>query len=693
MTNTPSIGSASITRNQRKNQKDTSILTQDTFSNLLSSPNANRFNFEKDFVLQRNNEVIAARSKVLDSMVPYYRYRIGTDLQIKGQRIPFSDLTDFIHVDNLFGPVFSFCCDEKDFEDSRKSPKRIDMTPFICVGLCELLAVEIMKENDLDSFNDEINRLFQDVSCTVHDYKQIREFLFNETGDESKDRCNPLTIPLSMTSSYVDYRYEWIREYSAKLFVISLVSQKDFVTILLKCFERLYLTTMPFYLGLYGDSKSKDRYGFMSCLYRSLTDRGLTFKKIGYTADDKKHYISDCRGISIYSASILIFGFNELFAEKRNTFKHGMSAFLKSSNTNTKQKETDTDEPDDESTEHPIRRTGEGLFGLTQVLLKCIGDDFIGRYLKNGRFRLRNTSIEHFYYSYGHLRMTNTGSSTINGILREQYENEIVFRKAFEVQNTTHYDKLCKDDTCIHYFTMPYLMAALESLVNVDEFVSMDAYERLGRTKDAEIRQLMNENARLAKNNRSSEMDIDFTSTDTYHKMNDQIEAQAKRIKELEYQLVRKTTMTESLTTELNDMKTRFQNMFLEDTADESLLETDNGLTEDVSIEDMVDYLNNFRLIMIGGRPDLAVRMKELGWDNFMQLDRENTNMVTGKADFFCINTKFTAHKVVRLVESSYSAQKDQIFYYNGTNVIGLLRVCYKFVKNWVESETIIKEA
>lgn len=110
--------------------------------------------------------------------------------------------------------------------------------------------------------------------------------------------------------------------------------------------------------------------------------------------------------------------------------------------------------------------------------------------------------------------------------------------------------------------------------------------------------------------------------------------------------------------------------------------------SEDIPLEDMIDFLNGFKFTMVGGRDELLSKLKEIGWTNVAQISSESASNTAMQSDFFCINTRFISHKIVRLVESDYASQRDQMFYYNGTNIQLLVQVCYDFVTAWFEKES-----
>lgn len=611
---------------------------------------------------------------------PHLSYKVRDNLQINGKRIPFADITTFVLKDGFYIPAF--CC-EKIKEDDIK----IDMIPFLCVGMSELTAMSITKE----SYDKELPVDLPDLTRWDHydleDYKRVR----NELGPDSlTDNKNPMYIPLNMTSRFVDYRYEWICECAQSLYLQSRLSEKEFISSLMDCVDGLYNTGLPFFLGI--SMTDKERLGsnqlnlfdglkpnspkqahheaLASCvldtdhkntlysLFPNLQQypkEGMVFKKMGYCVNDDKYYISDCRGLSIYAFLIVMYAIYEVFGDTKilgsHILEHGM----------------DHDEINDCLS-----------YNLLSCFKNCLGNDFIGKYFELGRFHISKCSYEGNYYVIGHMRSVATGSKMIKGVPKQQYENEIVFRKAFGMQRTANYNRDGHDDTGIHYFSVFELLGFLDRSFNVDAVVDAAESQRLISDTERQIKKLVSENERLTsiaadyKQLKSKE-----TEKSDYQKL---LSDRDKRIKELEYQLSVKSGIIENMTQELKEEKTKNRNIFLEET-----VENEDFASEiSVSQAEMIDYLNNFRILMIGGRNDLLDKLADMGWTNVDQLTKENTNAVGSKTDFFCVNTKFVAHRLVCMVESAYPDRRDQMLYYNGTNPDKLIQVCYQFVKNWM---------
>lgn len=611
---------------------------------------------------------------------PQLSYKVRDNLQINGKRIPFADITTFVLKDGFYLPAF--CCDEVKEDDVK-----IDMIPFLCVGISELTAMNITKESFDKELPVDLLDLIKWDYYDLEDYKRVRNEL---SQDSLTDNKNPMYIPLNMTSRFVDYRYEWICECAQSLYLQSKLSEREFMSSLMDCVDGLYNTGLPFFLGI--SMTDKERLGsnqlnlfdglkpnspkqahheaLASCVLDSehkntlyslfpnlqqYPKEGMVFKKMGYCVNDDKYFISDCRGLSIYAFLIVMYAIYEVFGDTKilgsHILEHGM----------------DHDEVNDCLS-----------YNLLSCFKNCLGNDFIGKYFELGRFHISKCSYEGNYYVIGHMRSVATGSKMIKGVPKQQYENEIVFRKAFGMQKTANYNRDGHDDTGIHYFSVFELLGFLDRSFNVDTVVDAAESQRLISDTERQIKKLVSENERLIsiaadyKQLKSKEAE-----KSDYQKL---LDDRDKRIKELEYQLSVKSGIIENMTQELKEEKTKNRNIFLEET-----VENEDFASEiSVSQAEMIDYLNNFRILMIGGRNDLLDKLADMGWTNVDQLTKENTNAVGSKTDFFCVNTKFVAHRLVSMVESAYPDRRDQMLYYNGTNTDKLIQVCYQFVKNWM---------
>ena len=578
-------------------------------------------------VLQKEKEQKEYRN--LENPKPALNYKVRDYLQINGKRIPFSDIITFVKKEDLYLPVC--CC-----EDVKEDDIKFDMSSFLSIGLSELIAVYLTKRDP--NMVRDIEDLFKRDEYDYEDCMRILGELRKDVVDK-----NPLGIPLSMTTRYVDYRYEWIRQYARSFYILSMLSQKDFITAFMTCVDKLYYTGLPFLRGF----EENDSIYCPELFEYPKSAR--TFGRIPFSVNGEEYSISDCRGLGIYATLIVMYSIYGKLGGHTEELKRIIG-----------------------KTEYSQSVPGE-LENLTNGFRQCIGDDFVGKYLQNGRFRIRTTSEEMAYYSLGHFRMTNSGQITINRIPKEQYENKILFQEAHGV-GFTETDRLGLDDTGIHYLTLPELRDVLLKFMDTKDLIHKSEYEKLERENGNEIRRLTDENKRL---NTIVKDRIETKAKETAAEETEKLlEAKESRIKELEYQLSVKSDIVSNLSQELKAEKEKTQNMFSEDELDEELTE------EALSLEEMIDYLNQFRILMVGGRIGLLGKLADIGWTNVDQVMKENA--IGGQVDFYCIHTRFVSHTIISLAESTFPDQRSQMLYYNGTNIEKLVHVCYHFVKNWV---------
>lgn len=122
----------------------------------------------------------------------------------------------------------------------------------------------------------------------------------------------------------------------------------------------------------------------------------------------------------------------------------------------------------------------------------------------------------------------------------------------------------------------------------------------------------------------------------------------------------------------------------------QSLEETEaEEVTDEVSLEEMVEYLNCFKLCIVGGRVELTDRLTELGLHNFVQATSANELQRVSDFDFTVMMTKFLGHSTFYSAMTKSSFNRDKNIYFNGTNVQSLISICYEFIDNCLKDENI----
>ena len=145
-----------------------------------------------------------------------------------------------------------------------------------------------------------------------------------------------------------------------------------------------------------------------------------------------------------------------------------------------------------------------------------------------------------------------------------------------------------------------------------------------------------------------------------------------------------KQGIIDRLRPEVEDLRAKVHNMY-----DVEELEPEAGVVDEtVSTSEMLAFVNQFRLIIVGGIDSLRFRMEDAGFTNFYVCASKYQNgSMDAVGDFYCICTKFISHKDTNYMEAKHSDQISQFFYFNGTNADMLLRTSYQFIKSWFKSE------
>lgn len=590
--------------------------------------------------------------------VPMLRYKVNDTLvKFKGQRIETEDFFKFVKRGDSYLPKFFV-------KDEEKGDKVIDMTPFICTGAAELLSL-VASDDNVGAFNEETEAIMSKVFLTIDELNTLLDKICISSEDLSK--FGVASVMYNMTSSYIDYRFPNIKKSASQLLILAFSRPSVACEYILKALTIIYGYASIFYYDKEALGTLEDDFEGMvakstnDAFNTFMTEKLIRYRKIGYTApdSDKKHFISDCRGLSVYSVLILMQCIYNKFSEMPSS----ASPIFDLSKTFITEKNQKT-------------------------FLACIGDDAIGSYMKTGRVIFKMFDYDKFgayVISTGLYPIKGTQTYNVDGreVLREAYEREILLRYANNVNRNSFKSKnYHRNISSVCYFeNTEAIWGSSYNFIPADLTKAYIDANQL-RKYMTQLDSVINLKEKLKSVEADSETKLAKAVDELEKKHSFVVEDYEKKIRDLEYQLSVKTDFIAKLSGELEVANSKLDSVFTEeDLAVEALS------SEDITLEDMVDFLNGFKFTMVGGRDELLSKLEEIGWTNVSQISAESSSNTTMQSDFFCINTRFISHKVVRLVESSYADQKDQMFYYNGTNIQLLVQVCYDFVTAWFEKE------
>ena len=371
----------------------------------------------------------------VSAMIPRVQTKYRDTLCFKGRKVDYKDFTKFVKRDNQYYPML-------DISDVSDSDLVLDLYPFINIGIAEALTcVHGHSTSQVDIYIRHLCDL-----CKHFSFEEIEPFIRLLDGDSVLENKENTLVTTTLRSSYCDSNWGSIRRIVCMLNALRLISPRRYCEAVMDAIRINYITCSLF-------TTPKDRLSVAKVSESAVSDnvldnfigsRCLDFNKIGYTIPNmkKKHYITDSRGIGIYTFMNLLFSVYSNFGEilSSSTIFIGY---------------------DKEERKEFIRKK----------INDCIGDDFWGKYLNTGRTRIRPCADCYIdiYYSkdtrpvdcYDVYDIMVNGSDVKYS--RQMYEDRKLFNRAFGVSSLKnnsaeipfHSTYYCSDteirDAILHY--------------------------------------------------------------------------------------------------------------------------------------------------------------------------------------------------------------------------------------------------
>jgi hypothetical protein len=603
---------------------------------------------------------VAEAKSLISSMkcvVPRVKVKYRDKLCFSGQKVEYPDITKFVLRDGKYIPLFTLT-------DKREGDICFDMYPLIFLGMVEILADESHNGgSEFYNFMASIieDGVFEDQSKFINTLRLIRSFDRSENDDD-------WYIARCLRSDFTTDSFNFIKTFYSNMICTSIANQELACKVLLESMNWAYLQSMMWFHG--------DTSNFVDCKSIIENSHSMTAKfycksyfepkKIGYTVPNskKKHYITNCRGAGIYAYLILLSAIYNKFGERLSS-----------------------------STKNIFNCKDDIVSDFQESFKNCLGDDYIGKYYRTGKYRGRDNSI---HYSIA-LQMSKSGDTKTeytleddSTISREEYENMILWRRANKVTCPKLDDKRFRRNYETYYcHTFSIYDSAVQMFVGDDNIYNKfedydDFMKRVAGDK------LLHEDvAKLIYDKVVSiDNDEEIIEKKKYDDDIQQIKAEnavicqnyEKKIEELNAIIASKTNIIEQLSAEAKEHNSFIQRIYTDDS-----IEQENEII-DIPLEEKVNFLNDYKIAIVGGFPNLIEKLESLGITNVCHLnDLQCANSTPITADFFCIITKSVSHKVVRLIESRYKNQSSEMMYYNGKNAQALINSCYAFIKEWME--------
>lgn len=592
-------------------------------------------------------------------LIPEFRIKLREELCFKGRKIPYADFTKCVKRDNTYTPLVCLPASSVKEDDIV-----LDLHPLLSAGVAEMLALLSHQEDFTDMQWLEWCAELEFAKDWFTMLDQIDESF---RADESVDTVSP-TLALSETlrTSIVDYRFVTIRRIYAQLNALHAVNPKSYCIALIEAMKVAYSGISLFMnpIAVFCHD-SRREISSLQQRWENLTKERLSrFGAIEYNVNNSGRIrrISDGRGLSISMLGMFLYDFFNKFGDFA-----GVAPVV------------------------PIRKR-ESREGLEQVFEACLGDDYVGRLLSNGKCRIMpcDNDMVMIGSEANFLAIDCQHRAELDGmeIGRGFAEGHMLWKHAVGIKEMEPTGILPPVD--VTYGTRSDFIHACIDFVFSRRGIKLSS-NLLNSKRDELVDAIMERvdaDATLEKYKTS----LENTTNATLARARDVLKRKDMEVTELrgslEYtrlMVAEKQHIIDELRKEVSSLRSKVKSTYSVD----SEVEAEEELTEtSVSNSEMLDFVNQFRLVFIGGKNIMEQRLHDAGFTNVYFLDSEragNSTLVYG--DFFCICTKFVSHKLVYNAETNYKDQLDSFFYFNGTNADAFLRVCYHFMHEWFKSE------
>lgn len=589
-----------------------------------------------------------------DKFIPRLQVKLREELCLKGRKIAYQDFTKVIKRENSYTPLVCWSGELK------SDDVVMDFAPLFSVGVAEIVT---MLSHESDLCDMRFLGWCQELPFAEDWYSMLEKT--STMLDTTKDIDPLLLVAETLRSGLIDYRFVTVRRIYATMQALHLINPQSYCVALIEVMKLAFSVISIFMCPPEDFHGNSGRVGDIAVYEDIVQSRLSRCGAIEYSVDgsDKLRKISDGRGLGIGAFTMFLMDVFNRFGEFRGT-----------------------------SNAVPIREPRYRRY-IHNMFESCIGDDLIGRFVRTGRCRVLECKESVIMLGNEanllavdcHDGMMWNGRRAGRGI----YEAHLLWKHAVGVDEVRNVGVLPPFD-CTYGTRVDFIHACLDFAYSERGMkLSRDLMKKSEDKLVDAVLQSMDADAVLEK----YKQDIVDSANEHLKSMKKVVdekvaeaEAAIKAKEEAEHSATEKQHIIDELRSEVQGLRTKVRSIYSEDVDAEDSPE-DGVVSEGVSMEEMLELVNSFRLIVVGGYDTMQQRLEQAGFTNFYCISSErasNNTLVSG--DFFCLCTKFLSHKLAYNVETHYSSQADHFFYFNGTNVDVFLRTCYDFITDWFES-------
>lgn len=282
---------------------------------------------------------------------------------------------------------------------------------------------------------------------------------------------------------------------------------------------------------------------------------------------------------------------------------------------------------------------------FNREFFKALGNDEIGTYIRTGVVL--------------QMKMSNGGVVKT----RNQLDNDLLFEKLYGCKLTT---VNCGD---MHIFNNRVfsIARAYYKQVGVNSEIHSKSLDKISEVENE--RDVMAANVREMKD-QVEKFQADVESVRSEYE---------QRVKMLQYSNDVLRNRVQELEEELSMFKS---DLFMYYSDDKT--ESDESTAPKMSMEERVDLINSFNVLVCGGEASFGEKISKCGVTSVSQYYDTTRMPVGNKYDFYCICSKHIAHKSVFFLQSHFDIN-GKLFYFNGTNAEMFIRAASDFISNWFD--------
>lgn len=594
---------------------------------------------------------------------PALKARYWGGLQLRGKKVDHEDVSKFVLRGSKYIPLMFA-------GDLQEGDKVINMLPSLCVG-----AAEVLSEANVDLF--ELFCFIADKIGTA-DISKIYDVIDKEfNGEFCEDRSNNLEFfaLCSMRYSRKNFDRISIKSIVNLLFLLYYTKPELFSEALVTVSSRVY-EIIPRFCDDFHEY-SKDDLKIVMEIVGDLS-KGVAaerpFGTIGYKQPNGTRLwkISDDTGFGICMFSIFVIS---LFRECGDDYSGRLVGF-----------DSDYD---------------KYLDALNKTANRCIGNDYTGSFYKGAEFKFKEYEDMPAFFSAFYEGINLPFYSTEfkvgnNSIHKDRYEEGLLFCKSSGFRDSFSFIHKLPTTVDMHYSSYAGIRADAMTLCCHTDDVSceQDVFDFSALFESAGIKKVshfseLNEKAG-AGNNRHVEQELKRLNSELtslrvkYNSACESIESMKKSHEEevhnLLYRLSSKDDIISALQEKYNSVSTEIKSYYCDEVTEG---EKDGSVSAqaELSIEDMVKFLNTKTVLVLGGHDNFMGSVNAKGLTNIIRFDKA-TDMKSSvpSVDYISIHTRFVSHNLIETAKDRYRDSSDITFYYNGTSADGFIRAYYDFV-------------